>query len=80
MRHEKIFKRQDGSQCKITVCIIPLHYSSRQFEWKVGPIQTKGKGKRKWQYNAECTNEEILEAKMELWHKLTPELITESNL
>lgn len=44
MRHEKIFKRADGTQYKIDVNLLA---NSRSAEFDVG-LETRAKGKRKW--------------------------------
>lgn len=71
MQHEKIIKRADGSKVKISISV---GISMMKVYWNAGcficPV-----GKRKFDYNhtdGAATNEEIQEAKLELWQMIKP--------
>lgn len=83
MKHEKIFKREDGSQVKVEVRLHLSDYYHRDDE----PFRyshmvfIKGFRKKNWihkpyykeDYGDEIvTDQEITETKLELWEKLKP--------
>lgn len=99
MRHEKIFKRADGTQFLLSVDFFISEYSENYgANYKIN-LSFKDKGKRKWnevpmnmnewkfrelsmdkrrEYLERnilnyLTEDEIIEAKLELWDKLKPE-------
>ncbi len=75
MRHEKIFKREDGSRVKIEVEIyVPFNYfHSDGHKWS-SIVAYCAPGKRKFLPGyGRHTPDEILEVKLELWNKLKPE-------
>jgi hypothetical protein len=74
MLHEKIIKRDDGTEIKI---LIDFYVDFRAPHWSPPTISVKDKGKTKFYttpYYTEnlVTNQEILDAALELWHKLKP--------
>ena len=47
MKAEKIFKREDGNQVKVTAHIFIEHYSNSTPMWSVS-VETREKGKKNW--------------------------------
>lgn len=82
MSAEKIFKREDGSQVKISASFY-FGWSDGTPTWAVS-VSIRGKGKKNWLgvYSQDsldaklkhCTLEEIHEVKMQFWNTLKPEL------
>ena len=77
MLHEKIIKREDGTQVKIEVFIF-IEYVGDVVHWNT-EIQTKDKGRKKWcnlhpevDESSIVSEEEIYTAKLELWKNLKP--------
>jgi hypothetical protein len=89
MRHEKTIKRDDGSQVRISVA---YDYYRGAVIYHVD-VRFKVKHKRKWMnieetghgspntiyapYSDYVDDDEILAAKLECWHKMSPNLTKE---
>ena len=74
MLHEKIIKRDDGTEIRIRV---DFYVDFARSYWTEPTISVKDKGKTKFYttpYYTEnlVTKQEILDAALELWHKLKP--------
>jgi hypothetical protein len=73
MMHEKIIKREDGTQIKIDVAVYTDHLRENICRYNTY-ISSKGKGKNDWIWDSHdiVTPEELQAAKMELWEMLKP--------
>ena len=79
MRHEKIFKREDGTQVQISITLsVETYRDSHRYEPQV---RCKYKGKRTWisplleDTFKFTTPQEIQEVALELWEQLKPKFI-----
>lgn len=75
MQHEKIFKREDGTQIKVRVSVTTGSFDNQAY-WYYG-ADWKEKRQRVWRHdkiNLIVTPEEIYQTKLELWEKLKPVL------
>lgn len=72
MRHEKIIKRSDGSRTKIEVDLYVDRFISNGFKYNTAIFTCKPQ-KRTWELvSSDATPAEVLQAKIELWEKLSP--------
>jgi len=75
MKHEKIYKNEDGSQIKVEISLYVDNdwATNASAHWKPF-VSSREKGKRNWNTNHEAaTPEQILEAKLEFWEKIKPQ-------
>lgn len=76
MDYEKIIKREDGSRVSITVRL-HIERFRQSFEYVID-VASCEKSKRTWYYIKPdnifdyVSNDEILQAKMELWESIKP--------
>lgn len=81
MRHEKIFKRKDGTRYKIEITLRVCCFQ-KEAKWDCN-LYIRLRRQKSWsdlktpEYNnafyEHVTHEEVLETKMELWQLIKPE-------
>lgn len=64
MRHEKIIKRENGTQYQLSVSLTVSHYIREGFRYNLS-LMSRGKGKRKWVHPTYLNDHEYRALSME---------------